>query len=383
MAPIGMEPATNPGSLRGFCLSAEPSLGSDGGGAAVFIRPLGILGHATAASAVEAGAARWLAGGPLAFAMVEVIVRHPDGRIARASGPLAEVANWAPAAGWFDALSRPRPPFAGLALDRPAIMGVVNVTPDSFSDGGDFLDHANAIAQGTALLSAGANILDVGGESTRPGADPVSPDEEIRRVIPVVRHFANTGAVVSIDTRHAAVMAAALEAGAAIINDVTALTGDPESLGVAVRSAAPVVLMHMKGEPRTMQQAPDYLDVSTEVYEYLAERVAVCLKAGIKLENLCVDPGIGFGKTVAHNLDILRHTALFHGLGVPVLIGLSRKGFIGALSRKEPPKDRLAGSLAGALASLGQGAQIVRVHDVAETYQARALWLALEGQSAT
>jgi dihydropteroate synthase len=375
MAPIGMEPATSPGSLRGFCLSAE----RDGG--AVFVRPLGILGHVAAAAAVEAGSARWLAGGPLAFAMVEVIIRHQDGRIARASGPLVEIAGWEPAARWLDTLSRPRQPFAGLALDKPVIMGIVNVTPDSFSDGGDFLDHANAIAQGTALLDAGADILDIGGESTRPGADPVSPEEEIRRVVPVVRHFAGSGAKVSIDTRHAAVMAAALEAGAAIINDVTALTGDPESLGVAVRSAAPVVLMHMKGEPRTMQQAPDYLDVSTDVYGYLAERVAVCLDAGIRPENLCVDPGIGFGKTVAHNLEVLRHTALFHGLGVPVLIGLSRKGFIGALSRKEPPKDRLAGSLAGALASLGQGAQIVRVHDVAETYQARALWLALEAQN--
>lgn len=375
MAPIGMEPATSPGSLRGFCLSAE----RDGG--AVFIRPLGILGHAAAAAAVEAGIARRLAGGPLAFAMMEVIVRRLDGHIARASGPLIEIANWDPAAHWLDALSRPRRPFAGFAIDKPAIMGIVNVTPDSFSDGGDFLDHANAIAQGTALLDAGADILDIGGESTRPGADPVSPEEEIRRVVPVVRHFAGRGAKVSIDTRHAAVMAAALEAGAAIINDVTALTGDPESLGIAARSAVPVVLMHMKGEPRTMQRAPDYLDVSTDVYAYLAERVAVCLEAGIRPENLCVDPGIGFGKTVAHNLEVLRHTALFHGLGLPVLIGLSRKGFIGALSRKEPPKDRLAGSLAGALASLGQGAQIVRVHDVAETYQARALWLALEGQN--
>jgi dihydropteroate synthase len=381
MAPIGMEPATSPGSLRGFCLSAEPSLGGNGG--AVFIRPLGLLGHTTAAAAVRAGTALWLAGGPLAFAMVEMIVRHPDGCIARASGPLAEVADWAPAASWLDALSRRRELFAGLRMDQPAIMGVVNVTPDSFSDGGDFLDHANAIAQGTALLDAGAAILDVGGESTRPGADPVSPEEEIRRVVPVVRHFAERGAVVSIDTRHAAVMAAALEAGAAVINDVTGLTGDPESLGVAVRSSVPVVLMHMRGEPRTMQQAPEYLDVATDVYAYLAERVTACLNAGVRLGNLCVDPGIGFGKTVAHNLELLRHTAMFHGIGVPVLIGLSRKGFIGALSRNEPPKDRLAGSLAGAFASMGQGAQIIRVHDVAETYQARALWLALEGQPPT
>ena len=164
--------------------------------------------------------------------MVEVIVRHPDRSYRPCVRSLAEIADWAPAAGWLDALSRPRQPFAGLdAWSRPAIMGVVNVTPDSFSDGGDFLDHANAIAQGTALLDAGADILDVGGKSTRPGADPVSPEEEIRRVVPVVRHFAGRGAVVSIDTRHAAVMAAALEAGAAIINDITGLTGDPESPG--------------------------------------------------------------------------------------------------------------------------------------------------------
>jgi dihydropteroate synthase len=376
MAPMGMEPATSPGSLRGFCLSVEPSLERGG---AVFIRPLGFLGHVTAGSAVEAGTALWLAGGPLAFALVEVIVRQPDGRIDRMLGPLTDIVDWAPAAGRLNALSRPRRPFAGLSLRRPAIMGVVNVTPDSFSDGGDFFDPANAIAQGTALLQAGADILDVGGESTRPGADPVSPEEEIRRVVPVVRHFAGRGALVSIDTRHAAVMAAALEAGAAIVNDITGLTSDSESLDVVVRSAAPVILMHMRGEPRTMQQAPEYADAATDVYAYLAERVAACLDAGVRLENLCVDPGIGFGKTVAHNLEILRHTALFHGIGVPLLIGLSRKSFIGALSRREPPKDRLAGSLAGALASMGQGAQIVRVHDVAETYQALALWMALEG----
>jgi dihydropteroate synthase len=377
MAPMGMEPATSPGSLRGFCLSVEQPL--ERGGGTVFIRPIGFLSHTTAASAVEAGTARWLAGGPLAFALVEVIVRQPDGRIDRMLGPLTDIVDWAPAAGRLNALSRPRRPFAGLSLRRPAIMGVVNVTPDSFSDGGDFFDPANAIAQGTALLQAGADILDVGGESTRPGADPVSPEEEIRRVVPVIRHFAGRGALVSIDTRHAAVMAAALEAGAAIVNDITGLTGDSESLDVVVRSAAPVILMHMRGEPRTMQQAPEYADAATDVYAYLAERVAACLDAGVRLENLCVDPGIGFGKTVAHNLEILRHTALFHGIGVPLLIGLSRKSFIGALSRREPPKDRLAGSLAGALASMGQGAQIVRVHDVAETYQALALWMALEG----
>jgi dihydropteroate synthase len=346
-------------------------LSAIGPGDAVYVRPLGILSHGVA------GSGNRLAGGPLGFGMVEVIVRDGEGGIRRAAGPVGEVADLPALAAWLDALSKPRAPFAGLALERPAIMGIVNVTPDSFSDGGDFLDHDKAIAQGTALLEAGADILDIGGESTRPGADPVEAEEEIRRVAPVVRHFAERGAVVSIDTRHAAVMAAALEAGAAIINDVTALTGDADSLGVAVRSKAPVVLMHMRGEPRTMQRAPDYVDAPTDVYAYLAGRLAACLAAGVAPGNLCVDPGIGFGKTVQHNLVVLRHTAMYHGMGVPVLIGLSRKRFIASLSRGEEPKDRMAGSLAGALASFDQGAQIVRVHDVAETFQARALWLAL------
>ena len=374
MAPMGMEPATSPGSLRGFCLSAERS------GASVYLRPLGILGHDAAGRAVEAGVALPLAGGPLAFGMVEAIART-DGEgtadVRRAVGTVGDLAGWPAAAGLLDALSRPRAPFAGLAFERPAVMGIVNVTPDSFSDGGDFLDPDRAIAQGTALLEAGADILDIGGESTRPGADPVPAEEEIRRVVPVVRHFAGRGAVVSIDTRHAAVMAAALEAGAAIINDVTALTGDPASLGVAARAQAPVVLMHMRGEPRTMQQAPEYADAPTDVYAYLADRVAACLAAGMSAGDLCVDPGIGFGKTVEHNLQILRHAALYHGLGVPLLIGLSRKRFIASLSRGEAPKDRMAGSLAGALAAFDQGAQILLVHDVAETCQARALWAGL------
>jgi len=257
-------------------------------------------------------------------------------------------------------------------------MGIVNVTPDSFSDGGDFFDAAAAIAHGRALMTAGADILDIGGESTRPGADPLSPEEEAARVVPVIRALAGEGAVISIDTRHAAVMRAGLEAGARIVNDVTALTGDPDSLSVVAAAGCPVVLMHMQGDPRTMQRNPTYRDAALDVYDYLAARIAACEAAGIPRGRIAADPGIGFGKTVDHNLHILRQISLFHGLGCPLLIGASRKRFIAALSRDEAPKDRLGGSLAVGLHAFSQGVQILRVHDVAQTYQARALWSALQ-----
>lgn len=267
--------------------------------------------------------------------------------------------------------------FAGLSLERPAIMGIVNVTPDSFSDGGDRYDPAAAIAAGRAMREAGAAILDVGGESTRPGAEPVGVEEECARVLPVIEALAGEGALVSIDSRHAAVMRAAVEAGAAIVNDVTALTGDPESLGTVAALQAPAILMHMQGEPRTMQADPRYGDVVAEVRDFLAERAAACEAAGIARANICIDPGIGFGKTVAHNLALLKHLDALVALGYPVLIGASRKAFIGKLSRGEAPKQRLGGSLAVALAAAERGAAILRVHDVAETAQALALWRAI------
>ncbi|MBF0305869.1 MAG: dihydropteroate synthase, partial [Alphaproteobacteria bacterium] len=248
---------------------------------------------------------------------------------------------------------------------------------DSFSDGGDRFDAATAIAAGRMMLDQGADIVDVGGESTRPGADPVPPDEEIRRVEPVVRALAETGAVVSIDTRHALVMEAALAAGARIVNDVSALS-DPAALPLLARGEASVVLMHMRGDPRTMQMDPVYACAPLDVWDGLAARLDACRDAGIKDHRLCVDPGIGFGKTVAHNVAILSRLGLLLGLGVPVLLGVSRKSVIGKLSRDEPPKARLPGSLAAALEGARQGATILRVHDVAETVQAlavaRALW---------
>lgn len=270
--------------------------------------------------------------------------------------------------------------FAGLSLDRPRIMGIVNVTPDSFSDGGDFLDPERAVAHGHELLEAGADILDVGGESTRPGADPVAVGDEIARVLPVVEALAKDGALVSIDSRHAAVMRAALDAGAAIINDVTALTGHVRSLPLAVEAGVPVVLMHMRGEPGTMQADPAYDDVVEEVHAYLAERLATCVAAGVPRENIAVDPGIGFGKTLDHNLALLANLDRFRDFGCPVLLGASRKSFIGMVTeRGESPKQRVGGSIAAALAGVTQGADILRVHDVAETRQALEIWSAIRG----
>ena len=320
-----------------------------------------------------------LAGGPLGFAACEVIRRaagEPVHRELLSAETLGEVLG-AAAEERLGQLSRPRPAFAGLAMDRPRLMGVINVTPDSFSDGGERFDPGRAVADGLAMLAAGAALLDVGGESTRPGAEPVEVEEELRRVVPVVRGLAAEGAVVSIDSRHARVMAAALDAGAAVINDVTALAGDPESLALAARAGVPVVLMHMQGEPRTMQADPRYADAALDVFDFLAERVAACEAAGITRDRIAVDPGIGFGKTLAHNLEILDQLALYHGLGCVLLLGVSRKGFIGRLSGGVPPKARLPGSLAAALAGVARGVQILRVHDVAETAQALAVWQAI------
>lgn len=268
--------------------------------------------------------------------------------------------------------------FAGLTLDRPRIMGIINVTPDSFSDAGEALKPEDAIERGRAMLDAGADILDVGGESTRPGADPVDAGEEMARVLPVVKGLSELGALVSIDTRRAQVMKAAIEAGAKIVNDVTALTGDPDSPSVVAESGLPVVLMHMQGEPGTMQDNPQYGDAAAEVFDYLKQRVADCGAAGIEASRIAVDPGIGFGKTVAHNLDILNRLDLFRDFGPPVLIGVSRKSFIGKISRDEPPKDRVPGSIAAQLAAFSQGVRLFRVHDVAETRQSLEVWQAIE-----
>jgi len=257
-------------------------------------------------------------------------------------------------------------------------MGIVNVTPDSFSDGGQFAETSAAIEHGLRLVEEGADIVDVGGESTRPGANPVSVAEEIDRTIPVVAALAKAGARVSIDTRHAETMDAAIDAGAVIVNDVTALTGDPDSSAVVARRRVPVVLMHMQGEPRTMQTEPHYDDAVADIRAYLAERVADCVRAGIAEDAIALDPGIGFGKTVAHNLELLRGLPTLATLGRPLLVGASRKSFIAKLSGDAPATDRLGGSLAAALFAAANGARLLRVHDVAETRQALAIWQALD-----
>ncbi len=327
-----------------------------------------------------------LAGGARAFAACEAVLRENGRETAREVVPVPALADWATRCGpevaaqataLLERLGAPRAPYAGLDLGRPQVMGVINVTPDSFSDGGDRFDAGRAVDDGLAMVEAGAAILDVGGESTRPGSAPVEADEELRRVLPVVRGLAGAGAPVSIDTRRARVMAAALDAGARIVNDGTALAGDPDSLALVAARRVPVVLMHMRGEPRTMQADPSYDDAPRDVYDALAERVAACEAAGIARARIAVDPGIGFGKTAAHNLQVLDHMALYQGLGCAVLLGVSRKSFIGKLSTGEAPKQRLAGSLVAALAGLNRGVQILRAHDVAETIQAIAVWRAI------
>jgi dihydropteroate synthase len=264
------------------------------------------------------------------------------------------------------------------------VVGVVNVTPDSFSDGGRFLDPDAAVAHGLALRDAGAAVLDVGGESSRPGAEPVAAAEEIARVVPVVRRLSvEAGVPVSVDTTKAAVAAAALEAGAAVVNDISAGRMDPDLLGVVADAGAGFIAMHMLGEPRTMQDDPRYDDVVREVGDFLVERLAVAGDAGIARESLMADPGIGFGKTVTHNLSLLAAThALATRVEVPLLVGASRKWFLGRLLELDDPAARDDGTLATVVWALDQGAAMVRVHDVQGASRAAALLTALEGAAA-
>ena len=258
------------------------------------------------------------------------------------------------------------------------VMGIVNVTPDSFSDGGRYLDPAAAIAHGRELLAAGADLLDVGGESTRPGAVAVTSEEEKQRVLPVIEALASDGARVSVDTSKADVAAAALAAGAGIVNDVTAL-GDPEMAAVCAGARCGLVLMHMKGTPRTMQDAPTYEDVVAEVREFLAGRLEVAAAAGVDPERVWVDPGIGFGKTVEHNLELIARIDRIADLGRPVVVGASRKNFLGAITGREVG-ERLGGSIAVALAAVAGGASVLRVHDVAATVDALRVADAITGR---
>jgi dihydropteroate synthase len=270
-----------------------------------------------------------------------------------------------------------------IRLDQPQVMAILNVTPDSFSDGGQFEGASDAASAGAMMAEAGAAIIDVGGESTRPGASIVWEGDEIARIEPVVRQLAAGGAAVSADTRKADVMTAALAAGARMINDVSALTYDPRSAATVAAAGVPVVLMHHQGSPETMQHDPRYGDVVVEVYEWLEERIEQAVAAGIERSNILIDIGFGFGKSVGHNLELMNNLALFHSLGCAMVAGASRKRTIGALSNEAVEGKRLGGSLAFALKAVEQGVQVVRVHDVPETVQALKIWRGLRDQALT
>ena len=350
-----------------------------------FLRPTGFVdspfGH-------DGKVAR-LAGGLNWFSAVELIRVDGHSRVSTELLPVEGIESRFDddiAAQWAALTSLRAPLQLGertIRLDQPQVMGIVNVTPDSFSDGGQFADAAAAAEAGADMAGQGAAIVDVGGESTRPGAKAVWEGDEIERIAPVIRQLATGGAAVSVDTRKADVMTAAVEAGARMINDVSALTYDGRSAGVVAASGVPIVLMHHKGSPETMQEDPRYDDVLVEVYLWLEERIEAAEVAGIRREQILIDPGFGFGKNVGHNLELMNGLALFHSLGCPLVVGASRKRTIGALSGEAPADRRLGGSLAFALKALEQGAQLLRVHDVFDTVQALRIWRGLRDQALT
>ena len=315
-----------------------------------------------------------LAGGPLWFTEVEHITRSdPRGRILPASELPGDVRR---------DLTGARPDVAGLSMSAPRIMGILNVTPDSFSDGGQHKVPALAAAHAGRMIEAGADIIDIGGESTRPGAETIPTETEIARVLPAVQAIrsAHPRIPISIDTRKSTVAHAAHVSqprGIDLINDVSGFTFDRGLSEFAARMDLPVCVMHARGDPETMHLDPRYDDVLLDVYDFLAGQIALLVGAGIPRERIVADPGIGFGKTITHNLAILQNMSLFHALGVPVLLGASRKGFIGRITGETVAERRVAGSVAVALSAVAQGVQIVRVHDVAETRQALDLWQAV------
>ncbi|WP_294606958.1 dihydropteroate synthase [uncultured Roseovarius sp.] len=327
-----------------------------------YFRPIARTDHAR-----PAGAQR-LAGGWCWFDTVEVLHRDAPSYLMPAADLPQDV---------LDRLCAPRVPLAGIGFDTPRIMGILNVTPDSFSDGGQHFDPAVAIAHASAMADQGAAMIDVGGESTRPGAPAVAIEDEIARTAPVIAAIrAQIATPISIDTRKAPVARAAHAAGANLINDVAGLTYDSDLAPYAVESGLPVCIMHAQGTPETMQRDPRYDNVILDVYDWLAARIDALESTGIARAMIMTDPGIGFGKTQAHNLALLQNLSLFHALGCPILLGASRKRFIGDLSQTPLAADRVPGSLAVALCGVAQGVQMLRVHDVAETRAALKLWQA-------
>ncbi len=328
-----------------------------------YFRPLLQVGPALPDEAITLG------GGWTWFTHLEVLSRGAAPEIiATADAPAEVLAH----------LTAPRLANTGLATDRANVMGILNATPDSFSDGGDHAVAEDAVRAGVAMQAAGAGILDIGGESTRPGAQTVDPKEEIRRVEPVVQGLKAAGvdAILSVDTRKADVAQSALAAGASLVNDVSGFTFDPALAPLSAQAAALVCVMHGPADPATMQDNPTYDNVLLDVFDFLEERIAALESHGIPRGRIIADPGIGFGKTLEHNLALLARLSLFHALGVPILLGASRKRFIGTISETQVAKDRVPGSLGVALAALSHGVQVLRVHDVPQTVQAIALWRA-------
>lgn len=336
------------------------------------IEPLGLISGPSAEDAVKSGLALRLTGGPSAFTLVSLLENGTS-----SLHPVSAIP-----AGWEQELARITavpPPWAGLP-PGPLVMGILNITPDSFSDGGRHFDPGRAIAAGQAMIAEGAGMLDIGGESTRPGESvPVPPEEECARILPVIRGLRDAGVPLSIDTRNARTMTAALEEGAHVINDVSGLLHDRDSAAVVARAGCPVVLMHMRGTPQTMQSLAHYADPTLDVTLELADRLNEALAAGIARGSICLDPGIGFAKTATQSRAIIARLALLLNLGCPVLLGVSRKSMVGRLAGAETPIARLPGSLAAALYGLERGASILRVHDVPETVQAVRVWQAMTG----
>lgn len=358
----------------------------------VYLHPVTLV---SGPQAVEGGAVRL--GGSMAYAREFALVLR-DGRaveervtgtrdaieaaLARLSGDLA-----ADAAEQWANLAKSHPPLQlgarTIRLDQPQIMGILNVTPDSFSDGGQHDAAEAGRAHAAAMLEAGAAIIDIGGESTRPGAAATFEDEEIRRVVPAVEYCVAMGAAISLDTRRAGVLAAGLAAGAHMANDVSALRYDPHTIEVVACAGCPVVLMHAPGAGEDLHKGAGYADVVSEVFDFLKAARARAIAAGIAAERIVLDPGIGFGKSLAENLSLINALPLFHALGSPLLLGVSRKRLIGALSAEEPADQRLAGSLALAIKGMEAGVHLLRVHDVAETVQARNVWRGLKDAALT
>ena len=354
-----------------------------------YLQPAAIFWDRTQKRAIdEADVAMWrglpLAGGRLSFATLDILTRGANGT-SRRTVVLGDAfsGDWGrdaiAASDILGALSEPRPRLAGLSLDRPRIMGIVNVTPDSFSDGGQHANTRTAIDHALRLADEGADILDIGGESTRPGSDAVGLKEELSRVIPVIEGLrAKTDKLISVDTRKAEVMRQAAAAGADILNDVSALTHDAQALRAAADTGLPVMLMHAQGDPKTMNDDPQYKDAVLDVFDFLEQRIRACEAVGIPKSKIVADPGIGFGKHLHHNVAVMAGLPLYHGLGVPLLLGASRKKMIGQLCNVEDAKARVPGSLACAIVGAQAGVQIFRVHDVKETKQALEVWRACQ-----